>query len=183
VSFSSFLLFFFFFCALPVDFLPKKASATTSSTAAASTGGVSTATDGLSILDKTVIAKHVFHLNHQYNPPLTQQQPLNPLQNRRTRQVANQFTVSSRVTGASTTANSTSTSGLNALLHGDDGESFFDFPNQAVQNNLIGVVVLAPNKNFFWGWKRFSTHRRRCSRCGCELTYSEPAFKRCIFQS
>jgi hypothetical protein len=36
-------------------------------------------------------------------------------------------------------------------LRGDGGQSFFDFPNQAVQNNLIGVVVLAPNKNLFCG--------------------------------
>jgi hypothetical protein len=45
----------------------------------------------------------------------------------------------------------TGTAGLNVLLHGDGGQSFFDFPNQAVQNNLIGVVVPAPNKNLFWG--------------------------------
>ncbi|KAL3425079.1 hypothetical protein PVAG01_04360 [Phlyctema vagabunda] len=37
------------------------------------------------------------------------------------------------------------------LLHGDGGTSFFDFPNQAVQNNLMGVVVLAPNQEMFWG--------------------------------
>jgi hypothetical protein len=41
--------------------------------------------------------------------------------------------------------------GLNVLLHGDGGQSFFDFPNQAVQNNLMGVVVLAPDPNLFWG--------------------------------
>jgi len=41
--------------------------------------------------------------------------------------------------------------GINVLLHGDGGQSFFDFPNQAVQNNLMGVVVLAPDPNLFWG--------------------------------
>lgn len=37
------------------------------------------------------------------------------------------------------------------LLHGDGGQSFFDFPNQAVQNGLAGAVVLAPDPNLFWG--------------------------------
>jgi hypothetical protein len=41
--------------------------------------------------------------------------------------------------------------GINVLLHGDGGQSFFDFPNQAVQNNLMGVVALAPDPNLFWG--------------------------------
>jgi hypothetical protein len=41
--------------------------------------------------------------------------------------------------------------GLNVLLHGDGGQSFFDFPNQAVQANLMGVVMLAPDPNLFWG--------------------------------
>lgn len=41
--------------------------------------------------------------------------------------------------------------GVNVLLHGDGGQSFVDFPNQAVQNNLMGVVVLAPNQKKFWG--------------------------------
>ena len=43
------------------------------------------------------------------------------------------------------------TMGLNVLLHGDGGQSFFDFPNQAVQQNLMGVVALAPNQDLFWG--------------------------------
>lgn len=64
---------------------------------------------------------------------------------------ANQFTTGSGVTGGTAAANTTGTAGLNVLLHGDGGQSFFDFPNQAVQNNLMGVVVLAPNKNLFWG--------------------------------
>jgi hypothetical protein len=55
------------------------------------------------------------------------------------------------VTGGTSTVNSTGASGINVLLHGDGGQSFFDFPNQAVQDNLMGVVVLAPNKNLFWG--------------------------------
>ena len=34
--------------------------------------------------------------------------------------------------------------GLNVLLHGDGGQSFADFPNQNLQDGLMGVVVLAP---------------------------------------
>jgi hypothetical protein len=37
------------------------------------------------------------------------------------------------------------------LLHGDGGQSFFDMPNQAVQANTMGVALLAPDKNLFWG--------------------------------
>jgi poly(3-hydroxybutyrate) depolymerase len=40
---------------------------------------------------------------------------------------------------------------LDVLLHGDGGQSFFGFPNQAIQNNLMGIVILAPNKKLFWG--------------------------------
>lgn len=61
------------------------------------------------------------------------------------------FTAASGVTGGVAAGNTTGTAGLNVLLHGDGGQSFFDFPNQALQNNLMGVVVLAPNKDLFWG--------------------------------
>lgn len=64
---------------------------------------------------------------------------------------AGQFTAPSNVTGGTAISNSTGTGGLNVLLHGDGGQSFFDFPNQNVQDNLMGVVVLAPNENLFWG--------------------------------
>ena len=53
--------------------------------------------------------------------------------------------------GATQASNNTGKMGLNVLLHGDGGQSFFDFPNQAVQGNLMGVVALAPNKQRFWG--------------------------------
>lgn len=52
------------------------------------------------------------------------------------------FTAASGVTGGAAAANSNGTAGLNVMLHGDGGDSFFDFPNQAVQNNLMGVAVL-----------------------------------------
>ena len=41
--------------------------------------------------------------------------------------------------------------GLNVLFHGDGGQSFFDFPNQVVLQNLMGVVALAANQERFWG--------------------------------
>lgn len=56
----------------------------------------------------------------------------------------------SGVPGAAGT-NGTGTMGLNVLLHGDGGQSFVDFPNQAVQENVMGVVILAPNAMKFWG--------------------------------
>ena len=64
---------------------------------------------------------------------------------------ASQFQVASGVQGATATAGQTGTMGINVLLHGDGGQSFVDFPNQAVQQNLMGVVVLAPDPNLFWG--------------------------------
>ncbi|KAK6608075.1 hypothetical protein H4I96_04310 [Botrytis cinerea] len=118
----------------PVNALPKKnaASSTTSTTKAATSGGITTASDGSMILDKTVQINGL-PIRYKISAP------------------ANMFTSASGVTGGTASANSTGTAGLNVLLHGDGGTSFFDFPNQAVQNNLMGVVVLAPNKNMFWG--------------------------------
>jgi hypothetical protein len=59
------------------------------------------------------------------------------------RQISNATAVSNITAGADM--------GLNILLHGDGGQSFFDFPNQNVQGNLMGVVILAPDPNLFWG--------------------------------
>jgi hypothetical protein len=64
---------------------------------------------------------------------------------------ADQFTTASGVTGGTQAAGAAGTLGLNVLLHGDGGQSFFDFPNQAIQGNLAGVAVLAPDPNLFWG--------------------------------
>jgi hypothetical protein len=55
------------------------------------------------------------------------------------------------VTGGTQQPGAQGTMGLNVLLHGDGGQSFFDFPNQAVQNNLMGAAILAPDPNLFWG--------------------------------
>ncbi|TGO36817.1 hypothetical protein BHYA_0114g00310 [Botrytis hyacinthi] len=128
------LVFLFLTLLAPVNALPKKnaASSTTSTTKAATSGGITTASDGSMILDKTVQINGL-PIRYKISAP------------------ANMFTSASGVTGATASANTTGTAGLNVLLHGDGGTSFFDFPNQAVQNNLMGVVVLAPNKNMFWG--------------------------------
>lgn len=53
--------------------------------------------------------------------------------------------------GGTQAPNTAGTGGMNVLLHGDGGQSFVDFPNQAVQDNLMGVVVQAPNDKRFWG--------------------------------
>jgi len=41
--------------------------------------------------------------------------------------------------------------GINVLFHGDGGQSFFDFPNQGVNNNLMGVAILSPDPQLRWG--------------------------------
>jgi hypothetical protein len=64
---------------------------------------------------------------------------------------ADQFTTASGVDGATQAPNSAGELGLNVLLHGDGGQSFFDFPNQAVQGGLMGVVILAPSEQLLWG--------------------------------
>ncbi|KAI5924450.1 hypothetical protein F4810DRAFT_121770 [Camillea tinctor] len=94
--------------------------------------GVSTATDGSTILD----------MSAQVNGQTVRFKVSAP---------ADQFTTASGVDGATQDANAAGTLGLNVLLHGDGGQSFFDFPNQAVQDNLAGVAILAPDENLFWG--------------------------------
>ncbi|CAD6444784.1 0f292a56-1668-4961-9796-9e364f4d9605 [Sclerotinia trifoliorum] len=130
------LLFFLLFVLFaPVDALPKKntaSSSTGSTTKTGTTGGVSKAAGGTMILDKTVQINGL-PIRYKISAP------------------ANMFTSASGVTGGTASSNTTGRAGLNVLLHGDGGTSFFDFPNQAVQNNLMGVVVLAPNKKMLWG--------------------------------
>ncbi|KAI2637605.1 hypothetical protein GGS26DRAFT_418091 [Hypomontagnella submonticulosa] len=94
--------------------------------------GVSTATDGSTILDTTANVNGL-PLRFKVSAP------------------ADQFTADSGVDGATQDAGAAGDLGLNVLLHGDGGQSFFDFPNQAVQAGLAGVAVLAPDPNLFWG--------------------------------
>ena len=62
----------------------------------------------------------------------------------------NQFLATSGVPGASAPSPDGAMV-INVLLHGDGGQSFVDFPDQAVQANLMGVALLAPDPNLFWG--------------------------------
>lgn len=64
---------------------------------------------------------------------------------------ADQFTTASGVPGGTQEVGAAGANGINVLLHGDGGQSFFDFPNQAVQQGLMGVVVLAPSESLLWG--------------------------------
>ncbi|PVI05307.1 hypothetical protein DM02DRAFT_650949 [Periconia macrospinosa] len=93
--------------------------------------GVSTATDGSMILDATTNVNGL-PIRFKVAAP------------------ADQFMAASGVPGAAATS-ANGTMGVNVLLHGDGGDSFVKFPNQAVQANTMGVVLLAPNDNLFWG--------------------------------
>ncbi|KAB5560198.1 hypothetical protein GE09DRAFT_1116144 [Coniochaeta sp. 2T2.1] len=94
--------------------------------------GISQATDGSTILDTTATVNGL-DLRFKISGP------------------ADQFTTASGVDGATASPGDEGALGLNVLLHGDGGQSFFDFPNQAVQNGLMGVVVLAPSEQLLWG--------------------------------
>ncbi|KAK2032514.1 hypothetical protein LX32DRAFT_725827 [Colletotrichum zoysiae] len=63
---------------------------------------------------------------------------------------AGDFTPASKVPGGGKTG-AGGTLGLNVLIHGDGGGSFFQMPNQGVNNNLAGVAVLSPDVNLRWG--------------------------------
>ncbi|KAF2729315.1 hypothetical protein EJ04DRAFT_546375 [Polyplosphaeria fusca] len=93
--------------------------------------GVSTATDGSTIIDDTVNINNL-PIRFRVSAP------------------ADQFLATTGIPGAAATSPN-GTMGVNVLLHGDGGQSFFDFPNQAVQANTMGVALLAPDPNLFWG--------------------------------
>ncbi|KAM7222578.1 hypothetical protein V8F06_002072 [Rhypophila decipiens] len=93
---------------------------------------LSQATDGSTILDATANLNGV-PLRFKISAP------------------ASQFTANANVPGGNQDPGSQGQLGINVLLHGDGGQSFFDFPNQAVQGNLMGVVLLAPSENLLWG--------------------------------
>ncbi|KZL86284.1 hypothetical protein CI238_09161 [Colletotrichum incanum] len=64
---------------------------------------------------------------------------------------AGEFTTASKVPGGGKTTGAKGILGLNVLLHGDGGDSFFQMPNQGVKNNLAGVAILSPDENLHWG--------------------------------
>ncbi|KAF2822332.1 hypothetical protein CC86DRAFT_357114 [Ophiobolus disseminans] len=93
--------------------------------------GLSQAQDGSTILDDTVMVNGL-PIRFKISAP------------------ADQFLPASGVPGAAA-ASAQGTLGANVLLHGDGGQSFFDMPNQNVQANTMGVALLAPDENLFWG--------------------------------
>ncbi|KAJ6590623.1 hypothetical protein DFH09DRAFT_1307163 [Mycena vulgaris] len=50
-----------------------------------------------------------------------------------------------------TSGQANGTLGINVLFHGDGGQSFVDFPNQGVNSNLMGVALLSPDPDLRWG--------------------------------
>ncbi|POR33275.1 Cyclin-like F-box [Tolypocladium paradoxum] len=100
--------------------------------AAQKPGGISTAKDGSIMLDQTVQINGL-PIRYRVSAP------------------ADQFTTASGVQGGSAAPNTAGPIGMNVLLHGDGGQSFFDFPNQGVKANSMGVAVLAPDKDLKWG--------------------------------
>ncbi|KAF2014055.1 hypothetical protein BU24DRAFT_349940 [Aaosphaeria arxii CBS 175.79] len=106
--------------------------ATAQQQAAQVPGGISQAQDGSTIVDDTVNINGL-PIRFKVSAP------------------ADQFMANTNIPGAAATAASNGTMGVNVLLHGDGGQSFFDFPNQNVQANTMGVVLLAPDPNLFWG--------------------------------
>lgn len=111
-------------------------------------GKTQNATDGLTILDKTVTIEYgsIFEILFLRLIKISGL----PIRYKISAQVRT-FKEQSGVLGANADTNTEGIYGLNVLLHGDGGQSFQDFPNQAVQDNLIGVAVLAPNKRRIWG--------------------------------
>ncbi|KAF2875832.1 hypothetical protein BDV95DRAFT_626241 [Massariosphaeria phaeospora] len=93
--------------------------------------GISQAADGSTILDDTVEVNGL-PIRFKIAAP------------------ADQFLAASGVPGAAATP-ANGTLGANVLLHGDGGQSFFDFPNQNLQASTMGVALLAPDPNLFWG--------------------------------
>jgi len=117
--------------------------------------GITQAQDGSMILDDMVMVKYVLLSPRKHNVRYskTEQWLTSPsgLPIRfKIAAPADQFLPASGVPGAAATSPN-GTMGANVLLHGDGGQSFFDMPNQNVQANTMGVALLAPNPNLFWG--------------------------------
>ncbi|KAF5370901.1 hypothetical protein D9615_009820 [Tricholomella constricta] len=91
-------------------------------TAAAAT----TATDGSTIIDKQVVINGLT-MRFKVSAP------------------------ASEIVSVNGAAAGTGNLGINVLFHGDGGQSFFDFPNQGVNNGLMGVALLSPDAQRRWG--------------------------------
>ncbi|PHH60468.1 hypothetical protein CDD81_1643 [Ophiocordyceps australis] len=95
-------------------------------------GGISQSDDGTMILDQTVKINGL-DIRYRVSAP------------------AEAFTQDSGVQGAQAQPNTDGDLGMNVLLHGDGGQSFFAYPNKGVNDNLMGVAVLSPDPNLKWG--------------------------------
>ncbi|KAJ7019334.1 hypothetical protein C8F04DRAFT_1148098, partial [Mycena alexandri] len=96
----------------------------TTQSGASGAAKVSTAKDGSTILDQTVVINGL-NMRFKVSAPATEL--------------------------VSKNATAKGTLGLNVLFHGDGGQSFFDFPNQGVNANLMGVALLTPDPDLRWG--------------------------------
>jgi len=88
--------------------------------------GTTKATDGSTIIDKQVVINGL-KMRFKVSAPATE------------------------LVAADGANAATGTLGINVLFHGDGGQSFFDFPNQGVNNGLMGVALLAPDPDLKWG--------------------------------
>ncbi|RDB16618.1 hypothetical protein Hypma_002863 [Hypsizygus marmoreus] len=105
-----------------------KAAQTGASRLPAVGSGAATATDGSTIIDRTVVVNGL-KMRFKVSAP------------------------ASELVGATAggTGGATGTLGINVLFHGDGGQSFFDFPNQGANNGLMGVALLSPDPQLRWG--------------------------------
>ncbi|KAJ7770482.1 hypothetical protein B0H16DRAFT_213551 [Mycena metata] len=102
----------------------RLAAQKTTQSSASSAAKVSTAKDGSTIVDQTVVINGL-NMRFKVSAPATEL--------------------------VSNNATAKGTLGLNVLFHGDGGQSFFDFPNQGVNANLMGVALLTPDPDLRWG--------------------------------
>ncbi|PFH61755.1 hypothetical protein XA68_16375 [Ophiocordyceps unilateralis] len=94
--------------------------------------GISTAQDGSTIVDQTVQINGL-PMRFKVSAP------------------AELFTQNSGVQGAQATPGQKGQFGMNCNMHGDGGQTFFEFPNEGVRDNLIGCAILTPDENLKWG--------------------------------
>lgn len=118
--------------AAPVSLEVRQRNRKTAKTGGAATAGAktktATATDGSTIIDKQVVINGL-NMRFKVSAPASE-------------------LVGANANGA---AAGTGTLGINVLFHGDGGQSFFDFPNQGVNDGLMGVALLAPDPQLRWG--------------------------------
>ncbi|KAF9457418.1 hypothetical protein BDZ94DRAFT_1273229 [Collybia nuda] len=108
--------------AVPLDARQRKQKNTKAAT------GATQATDGSTIIDKKVVINGLT-MRFKVSAPASE-------------------LVGAAGAGAT---GATGKLGINVLFHGDGGQSFFDFPNQGVNNGIMGVALLSPDPQLRWG--------------------------------